>query len=628
MDLWCIELGRARESLAPVLSELWTNRTATSLQRQTEIPSTVAVVADGTRSSAAVRLLSADDPRQARTLIIVDSPFAPNNYCLAAQDVLNAHQRTSSPADIENAAQDLARVLGPEFAFALIDMNHESVALVRDPIGARPLYWRRNRNTVGFASSRERLLKFGPAPRVDESAVAINLASGNDAWRSGELLTDFYRVPHGGYTLLSQGSAKAGQWWAPARTSLSRRRDEWVDVIRHVRGILENAVTSRLSDNQTVGAHVSGGIDSTGVAAVGARRLMDAGRTLVAAYAWSPAVGTDFPEMGLHDERQRIELFANKENVRVRFGGASSNDLIAFLARPIELEGTADLTDEMPILRMAQSDGVQIMLSGWGGDEVFSSHGYGYLSHLIATLQWDRAVRWIRAHLGTLRRTGALAAYLWWQGVHPMLPDSIYRLFDPYGIADPSRSLISPTLLKLYREQVHEVRHAFRVTPRVHETMFNHFMVGHITHRMESWDVWSQQHGFRYTYPLTDWRLVEALLSLANEQHFPNETPRGLARDSLSDVLPAGATKFDAANEASRTATRSGAWRSLAAMAREGQFRDNCPWLDMKRFREQLANPVEQNSAAGILQFYEVFKAVRVWHLWARQEGIVCNPDV
>jgi asparagine synthase (glutamine-hydrolysing) len=625
VDLWCVELSRTREAFAPVLGELWDNRSANPLLRQGADHKSVAVVTDGSRWSDPVRLISTGDPRHAHRLLIVDAPFARSNFCLAVQASIDARVKAGHQRDVAHIASELAQVLGPEFAVALIDMDAQNVVLIRDPIGARPLYWRRNQHTVAFASSRDRLIAWGPAPSIDESAVAINLASGKDVWRSSELLTGFHRVPHGGYTSLSQGDVKSGQWWAPSLSSGSSPTNDRAETARQIRGVVEQAVASRLGETQTVGAHVSGGIDSTGVAAIGARRLAAADRALVAGYAWSPAVGEAFPDMGWRDERRRIDLFAAKENVSTRFGGASAQEMVSFLERPMELEGTADLSDEIPILRLAQSDGVQIMLSGWGGDEVFSSHGFGYLSHLLITFQWDRAVRWIRAHLRTLRKIGPLATYLWWQGLHPLLPDFLYRLLDPYGITDANRSLISPALLGQHRDQVQELRHAFRVTSRPHETMFRHFMVGHITHRMESWDVWSRQHGFRYTYPLTDWRLIETLLSLTPEQHFPDETPRGLAMESLADALPAGVTKFDAANEASRAATRLVAWQTLAELERKGRFQGNCPWLDMKRFRENVANPTEQTSTAGILQFYEVFKAVRVWHMWSRQEGLVAH---
>jgi asparagine synthase (glutamine-hydrolysing) len=621
VDLWCVELDRVRYGLAAILAELWDARNAESAPDRRSDPDSVAIVTDGSRWSEPIRLLTADDPRDADKLLVIDTPSPLSGACNPSLSSTIASVIRRNGKDVDQIASSLAQLIGPEFAFALIDMNAASVALVRDPVGTRPLYWRRNRNAVAFSSARDRLLDFGSSPQINESAVAIMLASEKDAWSTQELQAGFHRVPPGGYALLTRETVTTGQWWAPTLSSRHHPPRDRVEVAQEVRGLVEQAITSRLGTSEAVGAHVSGGVDSTGVATIGARHLTKTGRSMIGAYAWSPARGEGFPDMGRHDERRRIEAFAAREGVPVRFGGATAEDLVAFLARPIELEGTADLLDEMPVLRMAQADGVRIMLSGWGGDEVFSSHGVGYLSYLLRTFQWDRAARWIRAQLRTLRRIGPVASLLWKQGIHPMLPDFLYRLLDPYQSSGQSQSLISPNLLGQHRDHVREVQNAFRESTRPIETMFRHFMVGHITHRIETWDVWSRQHGFRYTYPLTDRLLVEKLLSLPPEQHYPREAQRGLALEVLADTLPPDVAKYDAANEASRTASRRGAWRILAEMHEKGHFQTDCPWLDMKRFRERLANPADQTTVAGVLAFRDLFTAMRVWHMWNRQEG-------
>ncbi len=620
MDLWCVELDRAGASLALRLSELWHGRTPKSPPPQDAQENSLAIVADGSRWSEPIRLITQADPRLALRLLVIDARLPPGDISHTSLSSITASVASGDAANIERIAASVGQLVGDEFAFALINMITDRVTLVRDPVGTRPLYWRREKNRLAFASSRDRLLAVGAPPRIDEAAVAITLASGSDPWCKHELIGEFQRVPHGGYTLLSREAVRSGQWWRPPFSS--RPAIDRTEAAREIRSLLEQAVASRLGTDHAIGAHVSGGIDSTGLAAIGAKHLAATGRALVGAYSWSPAVSDASPDLGSGDERRRVAAFNTQQGAPIRFSGSTAEEFVEFLSRPIELEGTANLADDLPVLRMAQLDGVQIMLSGWGGDEVFSSHGGAYLSYLLATLQWNRAASWIRAHLRTLRRLGPLATFLWWQGIHPMLPDALHRLFDPYETTDPGRTFISPDLLKRHRGEIRAVRHAFRVTSSPSETMFNHLMVGHIPHRIETWDVWSRQHGFNYTYPLTDRRLIERLLNMAPEQHFPNETPRGLAMDVLADVLPAGVSKYDAANEASRVATRYAAGRILANQELSGHFRHDCPWLDMARLRNRLANPVDETDSASILELYEVFKAVRVWHMWCRQEGI------
>ena len=622
MRLWDFELERGAASLIRLLAEFQNEPAPTRSPQKRALPYSVAIVLDQSRWGRPVRLETMSNPNDLRWVLIVDASAPEPQWSAAAEQELFTHAEACGRGDIGPLAKVLAEHLGPEFSFALFDVPRQHLWLVRDSIGSRPLYWRRERNTVHFSSSRKDLALAGSRPAINESTVAVLLGSTFDVWSKEELLHGLHRVPHGGFALISLSQNTTGQWWAPTFGAPRQRKADRTAITHAVRALLEDAVAARLGAANHVGAHVSGGIDSTGVAALSARRLAREGRRMIGAYAWAPAVSDAYPDMGALDERRRIEAFTAKENTPVRFGGASAEDFVAFLDRPIEFEGTADLADEMPILQMAQADGVEIMMSGWGGDEVFSSHGFGYLSYLLSTAQWGRAERWLRARFRTLRKIGPVASVLWWQGIHPMLPDFLHHLFDPFDHGGPAQSLIAPDLLKKHRDQIRAVSRTFRSTNHPNQSMYQHFMAGHITHRMETWDVWSRQHGFHYTYPLTDRRLIEHLLSLSPEAHFPDEQARGLAKDVLGDTLPSGVNKFDAANEAHRKAVRDGAWRILASLAKRGDFKAECPWIDMGRFRARLATPVDQNTPEGVIAFLHLFNAVRAWRMWARQEGL------
>ena len=620
MEAWHIDLDRESECGESVFVGLKRGNSAQLQEELTPTRQGISIVTDGSRWGRPIQFLTSTNPRSARWQLIVDATMHAQGMTRATlHHVTSAIERWAG-GTVAQLAIVMSGLLGPEFAFALVDKELRRLALVRDPIGSRPLYWCREGRWVSFSSSRERLLAATQQSGIDSAAVAIYLGTGGGAWSTTEFLKGFHRVPHGGFALLSRETETSGQWWEPNLNSRSARHHDGPKSAKEIRACVENAIADRIHPELSIAAHVSGGIDSTGVAAIAARQLARAGRTMVAVYAWSPAMSEAHPDMGRRDERHRIEAFTTTEGVPAQFGGATAEDFVRLLARPIELEGTADLADEMPILKMAQADGVKVMLSGWGGDEVFSNHGFGYLSYLLSTSQWEKAAHWMRVRLRSLRRIGPAATMLWWDGIHPMLPDFLYKIFDPYRLRGFENSLLAPSLLHQYRDQITQVSRRFQVTPRPAETMFRHFMAGHLTHRIESWDVWSREYGFNYTYPLTDWRLIEQLLCLPAEHHYPNEKPRGLALAALADVLPAGVEKYDSANEAMRRATRKGAWQILAAMERKGQFTKDCPWLDMKRFREHLANPVDQASTEGVFAFLHLFTAVRVWHMWKRQD--------
>jgi hypothetical protein len=155
-------------------------------------------------------------------------------------------------------------------------------------------------------------------------------------------------------------------------------------------------------------------------------------RILCGGYTWSPAFSKEHPDYGPKDERRRIVLVGEQEDIPIKFGRSSGSNIFEFFSRPLDVEGIADLADELPTLSNASKDGARVVLSGWGGDEGFSSHGFGYLGYLIPRLKLRNAANFIRFHTRGLRNIPNVLSMVWRGGFYLILPDFLHNLIGRF----------------------------------------------------------------------------------------------------------------------------------------------------------------------------------------------------
>lgn len=508
-------------------------------------------------------------------------------------------------------------VLVGDFAFAVLDRRAGKLFLLRDHIGAKSLYWTRHGNEICFGSFLEDVVAAsGQRPPIDESSVAEFLANASLSPTSGTFYTGVRAVPAGCIVEFDAEGTRTSRWWDPA-PQVSVHLPRASDYVDAMRSLVDRAVEDRIAGVRRVGAHVSGGIDSTGIGIIAARKLRMRGEALAGAYSWSPDISELYPALGQHDERQRVAAAAG--NVPIRFGAADEHNFIAFIERPMELEGVADLADEIPMLELAARDGIDVMLSGWGGDEAFSAHGHGYIAEMMLAFQPKPLARFARSQLRTLKRVKPLAALLWQHGLYPLLPDPLYRRLSPYPDMAPTMSFMSEPLKQRYRREIDARREQIRFRPHVAENIKRHLLYGHIAMRMETWAAWAKPFGFQYRYPLTDRRIVEFVMAIPPKALLMNDRPRGLALAALADALPPNIIKVDPANERLRETTRYRAWVLIAERTKRGELLQfDCPWLDMTKLRARAVAPMQQNTGESIIAFAELCTALRAWHMYRR----------
>lgn len=564
------------------------------------------------------------------------APFQSGNKVTVADAVLNNREelgtalghRPEESADLSDVmllqqsyvkwGRECPRQILGDYSFAVYDQEQNSLFLTRDHIGTRPLYWSKRDDTIIFATDIRAIVANTDFDwPVDEQAVARHLMNPSRPQTD----TFFKHIknlrPATGLLIDNTGSCET-EWWSPY--NMPQFQYETVkEYSEHFRALMAQLGREYTSTPGNIGAHFSGGIDSFSVAAFAAKALELQGRNLKAGYSWSPAVSDEYPIMGKRDERHVIKTLADKLGLPVRYGTGNGLNLHRYLDLEMELNGIADLADELPVLEVARADGLRVMLSGWGGDEAYSAHGVGYLAYALKTGRFREARKALRFHTAARKfRPLKNVRELFKWGIVPMLPDFLYQRLLPFdrlydGGAFPS-SALEATAPRPAPYADEDIRLAS--DPRVYLARL--LKLGHLNMRMETWAAWSSNFGFQYRYPLLDRRIIEFVLGTPRHLFMADGDSRYLAREAIKDLVPQGLLKYDPANELLRNDCRLSSWRLLRKDLSEDVFAGDSAWIDMEKLRKAIDSVPESMEIDHVKILAKIQSAVRVWKMEQR----------
>jgi asparagine synthase (glutamine-hydrolysing) len=267
------------------------------------------------------------------------------------------------------------------FAFAICDSQANEVVLVRDRYGKKPLYYSRVGDRILFSSEMKALMVGRSGLHLDQQAMGEWLLYRNvDALKCRTLVEGIAAVLPGEIVTLSAAGIRKEQYYSPLSQVLKTeyRRlaaAETKNVIDEIDESLMDAVRLRLISDVPVGTLLSGGLDSSLVTAMAARHSTE----LTAFH-----VSIDgHPDL---DERRYAEQLATSLGVpfiSYTLTGANFRRALPYVAFLEDLPLThANSAAYYLISKVARDDGVIVLQSGEGADELFGGYSWNYRRRL------------------------------------------------------------------------------------------------------------------------------------------------------------------------------------------------------------------------------------------------------
>ena len=256
------------------------------------------------------------------------------------------------------------------FAVALWDATLRRLVLARDRYGIKPLYYRAGDDGLEFASELRAL----PRGEIDLDALEAFLAF-NSIPAPLTIFREVRKLPPGHLLVWESGEVRIERYARPAPAAGDDlREDDEAELLEELRARLRDSVRAHLVSDVPVGVLLSGGIDSSALAALAAQETSEPVRTF--------SIG--FEERSF-DELSDARLVAERYGTRHR-------ELVLRPDAALLLPALAEAFDEpfadssaLPTYLVSQlaAEDVKVALSGEGGDELFGGY-YTYVADLLA----------------------------------------------------------------------------------------------------------------------------------------------------------------------------------------------------------------------------------------------------
>lgn len=301
------------------------------------------------------------------------------NYVELREELLAlGHQlRTHSDTEVilhayESWGEDAFARFNGQFAIALWDEKSRELLLARDRLGVRPVYIAEERGRLFFASEVKAI--FAANPELPREPDPLGLAETFTFWAVLPPRSVFR-----GITELRPATLRR---YSEDRTPVERRY--WTqpfplsgvgalagsieEATVAVRGALERATSLRmLRADVPVGSYLSGGLDSSLIAALGRRAKGEGFQTFSIRFTSMEHDETDF-------QRQMVERLGTDHH-EILVGendiAAAFPDVVWFAERPLLRTAAAPL---FLLSRLVRENGIKVVLTGEGADEMFAGY--------------------------------------------------------------------------------------------------------------------------------------------------------------------------------------------------------------------------------------------------------------
>ncbi len=296
---------------------------------------------------------------------------------------------------------DMLDRLNGMYALAIWDRRKKSLFLAVDHARIKPLYYAETPNGFVFASEIKALLEVPDLDRsINPNAIHYHLAY---LWcPAGDTMLKAVRKCEPGQALMVEEGRIQRIWThEPPHYHAPIRAIDERDAIAALTEELEAAVERQMVSDVPVGAFLSGGLDSSLIVALMAKHTEAAS---LPCYTIKSAIGA---HRGWVDDLPYARQAAQHLGVKlteIEITPPSADDVASMIYTLDEPQSDIAPINALLISARARQDGVKVLLSGAGGDDVFS----GYRRHIA--LRLERYWGWLPSSLRRAVRQGSRLA--------------------------------------------------------------------------------------------------------------------------------------------------------------------------------------------------------------------------
>lgn len=266
----------------------------------------------------------------------------------------------------EEKGEDCVQDLNGQWAFAIWDSKHQRLFMSRDRLGVRPLFYTKTSEGFLFGSEIKSLFAVPSVRRAIDLEALDELFTFWVTLPPRTFFSGILELPPGHSLVLEQGEARVRPYWElDYNSSLGAEHEE--EACKMLLDLLLDATRIRLRSDVPVGAYLSGGLDSTVIAALVKKLGTTHLRTFSVAFE-----DKEFDESSFQNEASEFlktehqSIFCSSQDI-----GRVFPEVIWHTEKPVLRTAPAPL---FLLSKLVRDQGYKVVLTGEGSDEVFGGY--------------------------------------------------------------------------------------------------------------------------------------------------------------------------------------------------------------------------------------------------------------
>lgn len=438
---------------------------------------------------------------------------------------------------------DCVRYLNGMFAFLIYDREKKKIFAARDHFGIKPLYYYEDRNHLIFASEIKAILQH-PSVKSEPNYDAIQdylifqYVLGRDTFFEG-----VQKLLPGECLLIDLGSFQKQliKYWEPDFTVDNHHKEEY--FVGRLRELLENTIDIQLRSDVPVGTYLSGGIDSSVITLLAAKKLKGRLNTFTAAFKEGPEFDerTYAREVGTRCDAEMFEVFPTEKEFI---------DLLPKLIYHMDEPAAGPGLFPQYIVSQLASEKVKVVLGGQGGDEIFGGYAryvIAYLEQVLKGAIFETNVEGehvvslesILPNLPYLKQYVPMLRSFWKEDLFEPMDQRYYRIIDRSGgdwnvFSEDFRN--SSNLDNVFSRFQKIFNHPDTLS--YYNKMVHFDMVSSLPALLHVEDRVTMAVSLESRVPLLDRRIVDLVTSMPPRMKFKGAEMKYILKKAVRDILP------------------------------------------------------------------------------------------
>lgn len=408
------------------------------------------------------------------------------------------------------------------WAFAIHDKESNTIFCSRDRFGIKPFYYLENENQFVFGSEIKQLLHFIKKPLVNKNLLLDYLIIGFEDHNNETFFKEILKLKAGHNLVynLSDHSAKIKAYY---KIRLETKTDSEDEAISNYKNSLTSAIRLRMRSDVKVGTCLSGGLDSSALAAISSSVYNEETKDKFnAIHAKSSEINTD--------ESIYAKQVAEHCNLNLNTIEPSTQDFIDNIDEIIYTQeepfGSPSVFMQYFVLKKAKEINCKVMLDGQGGDETL----LGYEKYYPAYLKSLNILNFIKEFINSSKNSKLSKIDLL----------KYFFYFTQYRIRikrlKRKNSYLKPNILKRFNSKTLELLSKNYLN--IEKLQLFEIEKTQLPHLLRYEDKNSMRNSIETRLPFIDYNVLEQALSSNNQFKIKDGWTKYILRKSINHLLP------------------------------------------------------------------------------------------